>query len=90
VGGAVKALDGRALSLTAERMIGIPQIKKYLAGEYDLKSAAEDIKQRTRNYAKRQLTWFRKEKRIIWIDLEKKTASDAVREMKKVYDKKAD
>ena len=48
-------------SATCEKAIGIPQIKSYLAGEIDLAECKERIAAATRQYAKRQRTWFSKE-----------------------------
>ena len=48
--------------------IGYKEIFEYLQGNYSLDFAIEKIKQHTRNYAKRQLTWFRRKNNIIWID----------------------
>ena len=48
-------------SATCEKAIGIPQIKSYLAGEIDLGECKERIAAATRQYAKRQRTWFSKE-----------------------------
>ncbi|MBU1999355.1 MAG: tRNA (adenosine(37)-N6)-dimethylallyltransferase MiaA [Candidatus Omnitrophica bacterium] len=66
----VKKLLKLKLSRTARYAIGLREIKRYLDGEYDLESAKESIKRNTRRYAKRQLTWFRKDKRIRWIKVE--------------------
>lgn len=43
----------------ALKTVGYKELNAYFDGEYDLKTAIEKIKQHTRNYAKRQLTWFR-------------------------------
>ena len=48
-------------SATCEKAIGIPQIKSYLAGEINLGECKERIAAATRQYAKRQRTWFSKE-----------------------------
>lgn len=48
-------------SVTCEKAIGIPQIKSYLAGEINLGECKERIAAATRQYAKRQRTWFSKE-----------------------------
>ncbi|MFU0823854.1 tRNA (adenosine(37)-N6)-dimethylallyltransferase MiaA [Clostridium sp.] len=48
--------------------IGYKEILCYLDGEMTLEESIEAIKKNSRNYAKRQLTWFRKDKRAIWID----------------------
>ncbi|MBO7672103.1 tRNA (adenosine(37)-N6)-dimethylallyltransferase MiaA [bacterium] len=46
--------------------IGYREIIKYLDGEYDLQMACEILKQNSRRYAKRQLTWFRANENIKW------------------------
>lgn len=66
----VKKLLRMKLSRTASYAIGIREIEGYLSGRYDLNEAKRLIKQNTRNYAKRQLTWFRKDKRICWVNLD--------------------
>ncbi len=48
--------------------IGYKEILYYLEGKIALEEARNMIKQGSRNYAKRQLTWFRKDKRAVWID----------------------
>jgi tRNA dimethylallyltransferase len=45
--------------LNALKTVGYKELYHYLDGEYSLETAVEKIKQHTRNYAKRQLTWFR-------------------------------
>ncbi len=52
---------------TASQAIGYKEILSYLDGITDLDTATDEIKQGSRNYAKRQLTWFRKNKNINWI-----------------------
>jgi len=44
------------------------RVCEYLCGERDLESAIDKSKQDVRNYAKRQLTWFRKEPDVTWLD----------------------
>jgi len=68
----VKALLKHKLSKTASRAIGIPEIRGYLDGVYDLAKAKQLLKRNTCWYAKRQLTWFRKDKRINWIEIDDK------------------
>ena len=46
--------------------IGYKEIISYLDGEFTLDEAKNKLKQNTRNYAKRQLTWFRKNENINW------------------------
>jgi tRNA dimethylallyltransferase len=52
---------------TANQAIGIKELKPYFDGEITLEEAVEKIKQETRRYAKRQLTWFNRNKDINWI-----------------------
>lgn len=63
----VKQLLKLKLSKTAGYAIGIRELRGYFDGEYDLAGAKQLIKRNTRLYAKRQLTWFRKDKRIEWV-----------------------
>ena len=48
-------------SSTAARILGLAQIRTYLAGQIDLASCQEQIAMATRQYAKRQVTWFKRE-----------------------------
>lgn len=50
--------------------IGYKEIIQYLENEISLADAIEKIKQGSRNYAKRQLTWFRRDNRIKWVDVD--------------------
>lgn len=52
---------------TAIGAIGYKELKPYLDGEMSLEQAVENLKQVTRNYAKRQMTWFKKDSYIRWI-----------------------
>lgn len=56
-------------NLPAMRAIGYRQLFTYLDGKCSLESAVEQIKQETRRFAKRQLTWFRRDQRILWSDV---------------------
>ena len=48
--------------------LGYKEILGFLDGEYDFDRAVYLIKRDTRHFAKRQLTWFRREKDVIWVD----------------------
>ena len=54
--------------LNSLQTVGYKEIFGYLSGEYDLDRAVELIQQNTRHYAKRQLTWFRRDKAIHWLN----------------------
>jgi tRNA dimethylallyltransferase len=48
--------------------VGYSELFDYINGKYSLEDAVDKIKQHTRNYAKRQLTWFRKDKEMHWLN----------------------
>jgi len=54
---------------TAMQAIGYRQIVEHLRGERSLAETIELVKTKTRQFAKRQMTWFRKQARIDWIEL---------------------
>lgn len=73
--------DGFKISGTALQGLGYKEIISYLKGEYDLAEAVRVLKRDTRHYAKRQLTWFRKDKSIKWINLSLLDSEDALKEI---------
>lgn len=54
--------------LNALNTVGYSELFDYFDGKADLNSALELVKQNTRRFAKRQMTWFRKDKDILWVD----------------------
>lgn len=54
--------------LNALQTVGYQELFEYLCGSITLDAAVEQIRQNTRNYAKRQMTWFRKQPGICWFD----------------------
>ena len=54
--------------LNSLQTVGYKELFGYFDGEYDLDRAIELIQQNTRHYAKRQLTWFRRDKAIHWLN----------------------
>lgn len=56
-------------SKTARQAIGYKEILDYLDKKLTLEEAVELIKRHTRNLAKRQITWFKKEKDVVWFDV---------------------
>ena len=54
--------------INALKTVGYKEIFSFLNNECDLEKAVEKIKQNTRRFAKRQLTWFRKDKDIKWFE----------------------
>ena len=64
---------------TAAQAIGYKELFEFLDGKCSLPEAVERIKTDSRHYAKRQLTWFRREKNAIWIDVDKGDPIDDIR-----------
>lgn len=62
-----KAVYGKR-HLNSLQTVGYKELFAYMDGEYDLERAIELIQQNTRHYAKRQLTWFRRDKSIYWLN----------------------
>ncbi len=63
------------LSETASKAIGYKQLKPYIDGEASLEECIEKLKTETRHYAKRQLTWFKRNKDIFWINIDELTTT---------------
>ena len=65
----VKALQERGCTrdMVSMQGLGYQEILAYLEGEYSLEEAVRRIKRDTRHFAKRQLTWFKREKEVIWV-----------------------
>ena len=66
----VNALRLRGLKRESVAMqgLGYKELFGYFEGEYPLEEAVRIIKRDTRHFAKRQLTWFRRERDVIWLD----------------------
>lgn len=71
--GEVKSLveEGYGRNLVSMQGIGYKEVFDYLEGEISLEETTERIKKDTRHFAKRQLTWFGREKEVIMIDKDK-------------------
>lgn len=77
--GEVQALlsEGLDRSLVSMQGLGYKEIAAYLAGEITLDEAVYILKRDTRHFAKRQLTWFRREKDAVFVDLAKLKSREA-------------
>jgi tRNA dimethylallyltransferase len=62
---------------TALQALGDRQVVEHLRGQRGLAETIELVKIRTRQFAKRQLTWFRRQMRLDWITLDGQSAPDA-------------
>ena len=63
----IKSLLAEGISGTALQAIGYKEFLAAMAGEITVDAAAEQVKQASRRYAKRQLTWFRRNPNMIWL-----------------------
>ncbi len=61
---------------TARQAIGHKELEPYFRGEETLGECTERIKRETRRYAKRQLTWFRRNKNIIWLNADEMSGGE--------------
>jgi tRNA dimethylallyltransferase len=66
-------------SATASQMIGLHEIRELLAGKKSLPQCIAEIQQATRRYAKRQLTWFRRQSNFLPLNLSFLTHNEAVK-----------
>lgn len=68
----VKALydKGYQPEMTSMQALGYKEILHYLSGKWSLEKAIEELKKGTRHFAKRQITWFKREKNVKWVLLD--------------------
>ena len=69
---------GLAQNQNAMQALGYRQIVEHLRGERSLAETIALVKIRTRQYAKRQMTWFRRQLQLTWINLEPQSSAEAV------------
>jgi len=77
---------GLASTYTAQHAIGYKELFRAFEGECSIEEAVEDIKRHSRQYAKRQLTWFRSDSRIQWIDATDKSREALMHEAVRIVD----
>ena len=68
-------------ALNSMQTVGYREVVDYFRGTIDYDEMVALIKQHTRNYAKRQLTWFRKDQRVRWIHLHRNESAEKYTEM---------
>jgi len=76
------------LSRTAQAAVGVKEIRGCLDGLYPLEEAKELLKRNTRRLAKKQMTWFRPDRAIRWIDVSGKSDRAAVAAIAKIVKQK--
>ena len=81
--------QGYGEDLLSMQGLGYKEMVPYVKGETSLDEATDLLKKNTRHFAKRQITWFKREKDVLWIDLETYASVDeAVEYMIKVVKEK--
>jgi tRNA dimethylallyltransferase len=63
-----KSLLARFGAVVPLQSLGYHQAAQFLRGELDLEQAITAAQQGHRNYAKRQMTWFRREPEVVWLE----------------------
>lgn len=71
-----KAFFNSPLGRTAKQAIGYKELTPYFDGEKNLEECVENLKMQTRRYAKRQLTWFRRDERIKFLYIDDYASSE--------------
>ncbi len=74
-------------SSTAKQAIGYKELKPYFDGFVSLDDAIDKLKMETRRYAKRQLTWFRRNKYINWINIDSGSGANIVKTAVEIINK---
>jgi tRNA dimethylallyltransferase len=69
---------GYSRELTSMKSLGYRQIAGYLEGEYSFDEAVRQLKRDTRHFAKRQMTWFRKESDLEWMEVHEQESTWAI------------
>lgn len=84
----VKLISKLKLSKTSSMAIGYKEVLPYVLGNCSKEEAKEELKKATRRYAKRQLTWFKKNSDINWIYVDKCTdTSEVIEKSFEIVDK---
>ena len=76
----IRRLTKRKLSKTAKSLLGYKEIVGFLRGKYSQDEAKILLKRNTRRYAKRQISWFKREKYVKWIEIGKRDSLKLITE----------
>ncbi|NLK28240.1 MAG: tRNA (adenosine(37)-N6)-dimethylallyltransferase MiaA [Clostridiales bacterium] len=71
---------GYTKDLVSMQGLGYKEVLAYLEGELSLQEAIDLLKKETRHYAKRQITWFKREKEVIWVNKDDFDSDDEIME----------
>jgi tRNA dimethylallyltransferase len=73
--------NGFTPQMQSMRTVGYTEVCQYLTGDLSRDETIALIKKNTRNYAKRQLTWFKRLHSWLWVSLDQRTIEDVTREI---------
>ncbi len=77
---------GYSSSLNSMQSIGYAEMNRYIDGMITIESAIDDIKRNTKKYAKKQMTWFEKNKNVVWFNSDEiKKIPDIVKKWLNLY-----
>ena len=75
---------GYSKNLNSLNSLGYKEMIAYINGKYNLSEAIQLIKQNTKRYAKRQMTWFKAQPNLIWIDLKRDNVDSPIKKIKEI------
>jgi len=73
--------EGHSRANPAVRALGYGELIAHVEGELPLEEALDAMKRKTRQYSKRQMTWFRSVRGAVWVDVSGRSAEDVAREV---------
>ena len=79
---------GYTRNMVSMQGLGYKEMLDYLNGEITLEEAVYILKRDTRHFAKRQLTWFRREREVCWLDVDGRTAEKSLEEILQILKQK--
>lgn len=84
----VRRLSQLEMSHSARQVLGYKEVRGFLEGQYPLEEAKRLLKRNTRRFAKRQLSWFRRDKRIKWVRISENQSSKEIADILRVASSK--
>ena len=75
---------GYSKNLNSLNSLGYKEMIAYINGKYNLYEAIQLIKQNTKRYAKRQMTWFKAQPNLIWIDVKRDNVDSPIKKIKEI------
>ena len=75
---------GYSKNLNSLNSLGYKEMVAYINGKYNLSGAIQLIKQNTKRYAKRQMTWFKAQPNLIWIDVKRDNVDSPIKKIKEI------